>query len=83
MIREVNEEAFIDCASIDKVVLPETLVRLGWADSRGMVFRGCNSLSKVIIKSKDLVTMGQGNFCGCPLLKTAGPIGSGCNIEYA
>ena len=24
--------------------------------------------------------MGQGNFCGCPLLKTAGPIGSGCNI---
>ena len=82
-LREVNDDAFIDCTSIDKVILPETLVRLGWADSRGMVFRGCNSLSKVIIKSKGLVTMGQGNFCGCPLLKTAGPIGSGCNIEYA
>ena len=28
-LREVNDDAFIDCTSIDKIVLPETLVRLG------------------------------------------------------
>lgn len=81
-LRETDDDVFLDCVKIKKVVLPETLIKLG-GTSRGMVFRGCSSLSKIIIKSKNLMQLGQGNFCGCSQLKSAGPIGSDCNVEFA
>lgn len=49
------------------------------------VFNGCYRLEKVVIPNKDVITTEDSAnlFAGCDLLETAGPIGSGCDIEFA
>ena len=81
-----GNDLFMDCKNIEEAILPETLEVLGIVTSinaRGTTFRGCTKLKHVVIKSKNLLTIGSGCFGNCDLLKTAGPIGGNYDIEYA
>ncbi|MBR9937643.1 leucine-rich repeat protein [Oscillospiraceae bacterium Marseille-Q3528] len=48
----------------------------------GDAFSKCVNLRKIVI-GKDVDYIPEGSFDACKLLKTAGGIGSGCNIEFA
>jgi len=45
-------------------------------------FNSCTNLSKVVLKSPDTISIKDGAFNKCKIY-SAGPIGSGCSIEYA
>ena len=88
----IEADAFSDDSNLREVILPETLIQLGGyifyddrgiEQRRGVVFRNCRNLSHVVIRSKSLIYVGSGNFGGCPLLTSAGPIGGNYSIEYA
>jgi len=65
------------CSQITSLLVPENIVKLGTT-----CFAACDNLSKVILYNKHLETKGL-CFNDCKLLKTAGPIGGGFNIEFA
>ena len=71
---------FWNCSSLESIYIPENINLL-----YGQVFQNCSNLSKVVIANKDLTTSSDGYniFQGCSQLQTAGPIGSGCDIEFA
>ncbi len=73
----IGNYVFADCLALERAVLPEGVVTLG----RG-VFYNCSGLLLVDIPST-LLTLGSDVFAGCTNLKTAGPAGSRCNIEFA
>ena len=86
-VTAIDYGAFSDCTSLEWVKIPETATKIDYG-----AFRYCTSLKKVII-SRNTTDMGYngesgwgyrncGVFTGCTQLKTAGPIGSGCNIEF-
>lgn len=118
------DEAFIDCNSLTKIVLPSGLTRIGSSMFRdcsslktisvpetvteigrmafggcssltsfkipgkvtampGDVFSGCSSLTGLSIPAGLTTFTGGGWLSGCTGLKSAGPAGSGCNIEFA
>lgn len=84
-IEQIHQRAFMSCSNLTEVIIPESVKILGtYRDGyqNGGIFRWCSKLSKVIIKNKGTIC-GRDNFVDCELLKTAGPIGSGCNIEFA
>ncbi len=98
-IERVGESCFQDCTSLEKInisehlkvlskymlvntklssiTIPETIEEI----KEGALL-GCNYLTKVIILNKNLI-MDRRIFSKDNLLKTAGPIGSGCEIEFA
>ena len=74
-ISVINDRAFYGCGSIDSVLIPSTVQIIGTN-----AFRGCKNLSYVSLPDSGLSK--GGGFRECPLLKSAGPKGSGCSIEY-
>ncbi len=86
-ITEIASEAFEGFTSLTEVIIPDTVTAL---DDK--IFVDCVKLSHVVIPasvtsfadSADMYFIGFGMplFWNCPLLTTAGPIGSGCNIEF-
>jgi hypothetical protein len=79
-LKTLSDGLFRRCTSLQDIYIPETIEFL-----KPNVFNGCSSLSKVIIANKNIdTTVDSANlFAGCTLLETAGPIGSGCDIEFA
>ena len=75
-IRELSSNLFSNCTSLKTLVIPESVRKLG--DS---VFGYCTSLEKIVIPAA-ITQVGQYMFDNCEKLKTAGPIGSGSNIEF-
>ena len=73
-IRTIEEYAFRNCTGFSTLSIPKNVTNVG-----NNAFAGCSGLTKVIISG--MPTMGEGVFSRCRNLKTAGPIGSGCNIE--
>lgn len=87
-LREVNiagsvetilYNAFSNCPNLTDVVIPEGVKRIGIR-----AFENCSKLTHIVIPST-LTEFKEhslyGVFQGCPIT-SAGPIGSGCNIEF-
>ena len=75
-LQSIGTYAFSSCKLLTSIVLPENMTTMG-----GNVFSGCTGLTSVVIP-ESVTTMGQGVFDGCIALTSAGPIGSGCDIEF-
>ena len=75
-IVSIGKRAFDFCTALESITIPESLTGIGFA-----AFQDCENLAKVIIPA-DAVSFGEYVFSGCAKLKTAGPIGSGSDIEY-
>ena len=75
-LTEIGSGAFYKCSSLKNVVLPESVTTIG-----SSAFEDCTSLESITIPDS-LKTVGYEAFNGCNALKTAGGIGSGCNIEF-
>ena len=67
--------AFANCSSLTSITIPEGVT---WIADRAFIY--CGKLDKVVIPGS-VATMGCEVFNECHELKTAGPIGSGCNYE--
>lgn len=85
-VTAIDYGAFSDCKQLTEVIVPEGVTSIDYG-----AFRRCDNLSKVILPST-LSYVGwqdsfyypkSGAFTDCPKLISAGPIGSGCNIEFA
>lgn len=74
-ITSIGEYAFT-LTEIERITIPENVTSIGQN-----CFWQCSNLSKVIIECED-VSFEPHLFYLCPKLNTAGPIGSGCDIEF-
>ena len=75
-IIRVGENAFGMCTSLERVILPEQIQQIDTA-----AFDGCGNLSYVRLGAPTKIT--DDIFGGCEKLKSAGPLGSGCSIEFS
>lgn len=89
-VTTIDYGAFSGCRQLTEVVVPEGVTKIDYG-----AFRFCYNLTKVILP-ESLVDMGKGEwyvnlsgtenfgvFTTCDKLVSAGPVGSGCNIEFA
>ena len=82
-ITSIGACAFSGCVNLKEISLPETLVSI-----EVYALSYCENLSYIYIPASVTSIGGivdgyaTGAFGECPLLKTAGPKGSGCNIEF-
>ena len=76
-ITELAEGIFKNCTSLEKVLIEDGIIGIG-----NQAFSGCSMLEYITIPSS-LVYAGTETFKDCTRLSTAGPIGSGSNLEYA
>ena len=74
-VRSIGERAFQSCKGLSSLIIPSYVNSVG-----DEAFSGCTGLTKVTING--VVNMGKAVFSKCGQLKTAGPVGSDCNIEY-
>ena len=97
-ITSIGNRAFARCDNLNNVIIPDSIHNLGvesfehcnglknisipnGASLQELAFGSCLNLEKVTIPN-DVTNMKYGVFSGCNKLKTAGPIGSGANIEF-
>lgn len=95
-LRRIEGKAFLSCDRIEELTLDDfdnigpsvfagcdALKKVTLSNIRSMgekVFVNCSSLEKVVIL--DDTIQPKFAFEDCPKLVTAGPLGSGCNIEF-
>lgn len=81
-VKVIGESAFKNCTSLEYLYVPETVNELHTS-----AFESCRNLSKVILANKrlnlDLSSQQHSMFRWCDLLNSAGPIGSGADIEFS
>ena len=73
----IGSKAFANCTSLPEVLIPEGMLTIG-VDA----FSNCTSLASVKLPAS-LTSIGEDAFGYCAKLIDAGPIGSGCDVEYA
>lgn len=71
----IEKQAFQGCSKLQKIVFPDSLQYLG--DS---AFADCTNIDKVVLPDVDA---GGHVFHGCDKLKSVGPVGSGCDLEFS
>ena len=80
---------FYGCTALEQVIIPDSVTQLG-----GFLFHDCTALKQVVVlasvkgMNQSRFTFGTtsyagSTFAGWPNARTAGPIGSGCSIEFA
>ncbi|MCR5448480.1 MAG: leucine-rich repeat protein, partial [Solobacterium sp.] len=72
-VTQISLFLFQNCTSLTEVSIPDSVISIGQD-----AFKNCSSLAKINIPSSVKSISG---FSGCTSLKTAGPVGSGKNIE--
>ncbi|MDO4194417.1 MAG: leucine-rich repeat protein, partial [Erysipelotrichaceae bacterium] len=95
-LKEIGQSSFMDCTSLKRIVIPSGVTQISMFLFYGCTgltevsipdsvisigqdaFKNCSSLAKINIPSSVKSISG---FSGCTSLKTAGPVGSGKNIE--
>ena len=75
-VENIGAGAFAGCNKLTSVTIPKGVKRINHE-----TFLDCSSLTSVTILSEG--TKVDIAFSGCDKLKTAGPIGSGCNFQFA
>ena len=82
-LETISSDAFENCKSLKEVILPDSV---SFIDRSAFIY--CISLEKVVLPSSVKMESfyssrpADGAFCSCDSLKTAGPLNSGCNIEF-
>ena len=75
-LTKIGVSAFQDCVGLTSITIPDQVTSIGsWA------FYGCTNLTTIIIPESAVDISWLGVFSNSSL-KSAGPIGSGCNIEF-
>ena len=84
-IIQIGDHSFYKCSTLKQLMIPEGVERVGY-----YAFGDCSRLDKVTLPStlsdigKECDRYAWGSiFSGCDLLKTAGAVGTGANIEFA
>ncbi len=72
----IGVEAFRNCRTLEEVIIPESVTML-----ESMAFSGCAQLNHVVIPINVSRAMIVFENVSTSFLTTAGPLGSGCNIE--
>ena len=72
----IGTVAFRNCCDLTSVEIPSSVTEIGTG-----AFEGCSGLTSVKVPSS-VKLIEHDAFTGCGRLKTAGTIGSGCNIEF-
>ena len=75
-LRSIGEDAFLLCGNLCSVEIPEGVTSIGEG-----AFSYCEALASVVLPGS-ITTMGEGIFYQSELLETAGPMGSGCDIQF-
>ena len=75
-ITRIKDYCFSGCEKLTSIIIPEGVTSIGT-----MAFNYCRSLASVNIPSS-VTSVGSSVFKYCYILKTAGPIGGGYNIEF-
>lgn len=82
-VTSISSWAFYGNASVESVVISDGITSIGHR-----VFKYCDNLRKIVLP-ESLTYFGDGSLCDIMTNKyhkaewTAGPVGSGCNIEFA
>lgn len=75
-LTNLGEETFSFCRSLESAVIPTGVTALGYR-----TFNGCGRLKHVTIPAS-VTGMDMSCFADCTGFQSAGPIGSGCDIEF-
>lgn len=75
-LRTIGEDAFIFCYDLASLEVPEGVTSIGRS-----AFSYCEALASVELPGS-ITTMGEEIFYQSELLETAGPVGSGCDIQF-
>lgn len=75
-ITKIGAYAFGGCTGLMDITIPSSITTIG-----DYAFASCKEFKKVIIPS-NIKNMGKNVFSNCTNLKTAGVIGSDCDIEF-
>ncbi|MCR5137683.1 MAG: leucine-rich repeat protein [Oscillospiraceae bacterium] len=75
-VKSVESYTFCNCSSLTSITIQD-----GVTNIKERAFGSCDHLSSVVIPNS-VTSLEREVFSYCPELKTAGPKGSGCNIEY-
>ncbi|MBQ9941852.1 MAG: leucine-rich repeat protein [Christensenellaceae bacterium] len=73
----IPKYAFAGLSSLESISIPQECSYIGF-----YAFNGCSGLKKIVLKNASM-RLGITPFTGCTAIKTAGPIGSGCDYEFA
>ena len=83
-VKEIAQNSFRGCTSLRSIYIPESVTTIG-----KNAFSGCTNVTSIKIMSKQLSIPEETvwyespyRFSGCSVT-SAGPIGSGCDFEYA
>ena len=76
-VTSIGSYAFDSCSKLTNVTIPNSVTSIG-----SYAFDSCSKLTNVTIPNS-VTSIGYNAFSSCTQLKTAGPIGSGSNIEFA
>lgn len=95
----LGSAAFAGCANLTIISIPDDLHEIQASTFEGCesltsltlnvesignyAFRNCISLEKLVLTNPSLQVGTLGAFSNCARLKTAGPLGANCNIEFA
>lgn len=77
-VRQIEQTAVAYNAAIEELIIPETVEII-----HGAAIYSCKSLKHLVIEGTPRLSSPDHFFFGdCPCLKTAGPLGSGMDVEY-
>lgn len=77
-LRQIGQNAFEDCSLLTSLYIPTKTSQIG-----ANAFKNCSALTSLIFEGTAYTFASPGIISGCSQLQTAGPIGSGYDIEYA